>query len=365
MTPRSRFPITILFLFLAAIGGAQTIQPPYNASYTYTDLGAVPGLPTPYGGLTFLPSNSNTIVIGGSANNSAGALYTIGVVRGAGNHITGLTGSATLFSAGEFNDGGVVFGPGGVLFYTRYPVNEIGQIEPGSTVNDKIIDLDTLGFSSSVGALNFVPAGLPAAGQLKIAIYPGGNWYTASYAPDGTGTYNITAPVLNTTITGGPEGFVYVPAGSPVFPASSMLISEYGANVVSTYQFDASGNPIPATRVVFISGLTGAEGAVIDPVTGDFLFSTFGAANHVIVVQGFAIPQGQTPTPTATLTPAGVATATPTRTATPTSTASATATFTPVLGGAPAVVPTLSFPMLALLGLALAGSALWLIVRRS
>lgn len=202
----------ILLLFLGvAVAGAQTIQPPYNASYTLSDIGSVPGLPAPYGGLAFLPSNPNVIVIGGAANTAQGALYSIGVVRGAQNHITGFTGTAALYSEGQFNDGGVVFGPGGVLFYTRYAVNEIGQVEPGSAVNDKIIDLDPLGVASSVGALNFVPAGFPGAGQMKIVSYDAGTWYTAAFSPDGTGTFNITSATLNTTISGGPEGFSYVP----------------------------------------------------------------------------------------------------------------------------------------------------------
>jgi hypothetical protein len=196
--------------------------------------------------------------------------------------------------------------------------------------------------------MNFVPGGFPGAGQLKIVSYDTGQWYTASFAPDGSGTYDITSPVLNTTIDVGPEGFVYVPVGSPIFPSgTSMLVSEYGNDVVSTYQIDGSGNPNPASRAVVISGLTGAEGAVIDPVTGDFLFSTFGGSNQVIVVQGFAPPP--------TNTPAGVPTSTPT----PTNTA-VPPTATP---GSAAVVPTLSFPMLALFGLMLAAAA-FLLMRR-
>lgn len=327
----------------------QTIQPPYDAVYTLTDLGAVSGLPTPYGGLDFLPGNPNVIVIGGTANAAGGALYSIGVVRNGSSQIIGLSGSATLYSEGQFNDGGVVFGPGGVLFYTRFPNNEVGEIKPGSSINDKIVDLTALGVSSSVGALNFVPAGFPGAGQLKIVSYDTDEWYTAAYSADGSGTYNITSAVLNTTIQGGPEGFIYVPVGSPIFPANSMLVSEYGNDVVSTYQFDGSGNPIPATRALFVNGLTGAEGAVIDPVTGDFLFSTFGTTNHVIVVRGFAIPP--TPAPTSTPGP-GV---TPTQPPVP--------TVTPIPGGAPVDVPTLSSFMLAMLGLVLAAIAM-LVVRR-
>ena len=289
MGSRRLLLVAALLLFVCvAVAGAQTIQPPYNSSYTLSDIGSVPGLPTPYGGLAFLPSNSNVIVIGGAANTAQGAFYSIGVVRDAQHHITGFTGTAALYSEGQLNDGGVVFGPGGVLFYTRWPENQIGQVEPGSAVNDKIIDLGPLGVAPSVGALNFVPAGFPGTGQMKIVSYDAGTWYTAAFSPDGTGTFNITSATLNTTISGGPEGFTYVPIGSPIFPSgTSMLVSEYDAGVVSTYQIDANANPVPASRAVFIRDLTGAEGAVIDPVTGDFLFSTFEEGNRVIVVRGF------------------------------------------------------------------------------
>jgi hypothetical protein len=339
---------TIVLGAAAGMSG-QTIQPPYNSIYTLTDLGVVSGLPTPYGGLDFLASNTNVLVIGGSANNASGAMYTVGVARDSQNHVTGFTGPATFFSAGQFNDGGVVFGPGNVLFYTRYPTNEVGEVKPGSTITDKVVDLTSLGISgpevqgshksrngpsggalSSVGALNFVPGGFPGAGALKIVSFDTGNWYTASYSPDGTGTYNITSAVLNTTIQGGPEGFIYVPPGSPIFPSNSMLVSEYDNDVVSTYTFDGGANPVPATRAIFINGLTGAEGAVIDPLTGDFLFSTFGAVNHVIVVRGFAIP----PTPGPTPPP-----------------------------GPTATVPMLSPELLSVLGVALAAVALYLIRR--
>jgi hypothetical protein len=347
-----------LLLVAAAPASGQTIQPPYDLVYTLSSLGSVPGLPTLYGGLTFLTGNSNVIVIGGLANGASGTFYSIGVVRNGSNHITGFTGTAAVFSQGQFNDGGVVFGPSNVLFYTRFPSNEVGEVKSGSTTTDKVVALTPLGIGSSVGALNFVPGGFPGAGQLKIVSYSTGQWYTASFAPDGSGTYDITAPVLNTTINVGPEGFVYVPVGSPVFASgTSMLVAEYGNDVIGTYQIDGSGNPVPASRAVFIDGLTGAEGAVIDPVTGDFLFSTFGGSNQVVVVQGFAPPPTNTPAGVATSTP------TPTNTAVP-ATITPTTTRTPTPGVTVAVsVPTLSFPMLALLGLMLAAAAFFLMRR--
>ena len=350
---RGRLLVSLLTAIAATASwaAAQTIQPPYDSVYTLTDLGPVANLPTPYGGLDFLSGNPNVIVIGGAANTASGQLFTVNLVRNAQNQVIGFSGGATLFSDGAFNDGGVVFGPGGVLFYTRFPTNEVGEVKPGSTITDKIVDLTPLGIlgpmsatlkrahapagaASSVGALNFVPPGFPGAGQLKIVSFDTANWYTAAYAPDGTGTYNITSAVLNTTIQGGPEGFIYVPPGSPVFPASSMLVSEYDNDVVTAYQFDGSANPNPASRAVFISGLTGAEGAVIDPLTGDFLFSTFGAVNHVIVVRGFAIPPTPPPGPT------------------------------PTIPGPTTEVPALSGPMLVFLGFALAAVAVLLISTR-
>jgi hypothetical protein len=76
-----------------------------------------------------------------------------------------------------------------------------------------------------------------------------------------------------------------------------MLLSEFSAGVVSTYKLNASGDPMVASRQVFVDGLDGAEGAVIDPVTGDFIFSTFGnTVDHLVEVQGF-VPPAAVPEP--------------------------------------------------------------------
>jgi hypothetical protein len=69
-----------------------------------------------------------------------------------------------------------------------------------------------------------------------------------------------------------------------------MLVAEYSAGTVGSYTIDANGNPVLASRHDFITGLTGAEGAAIDPLTGDFFFSTFGSGNQVFQVRGFTAP---------------------------------------------------------------------------
>jgi hypothetical protein len=268
---------------------APVLAPTYSGSYSLVSLGSVPGLPPLYGGLTFL--DNNTLLIGGNANTAAGRLYTIDVVRDGSNQITGFSGTATVFgSVGDFNDGGVVFGPGGVLFTAQWPVNMLGQTLPGSTDEDRVDDLDPLGVVPSPGGLMFVPDSHPGAGELKLVSWAGGQWYTLDLAPDGSGTFDILSATLETTIAGGPEGIAYVPLGSALFPNPSVLVSEYSAGNVAVYEVDANGDPIVATRVTFISGLTGAEGAVIDPLTGDFLFSTFGGGNQIIRVSGFEAP---------------------------------------------------------------------------
>lgn len=324
---------------LVVLGGARSagavaaIDPAYASEYTLADLGSVTDLPARYGGLTFLPSDANTIIIGGAANGGSGKIYRVGVVRGAGGHITGFSGAATVYSDGVNNDGGVVFGPGGVLFLARWPSNEIGQIKPGSA-DTKVVGLTALGVASSIGGINFVPTGFPGAGQLKVVSYNTAKWYSLPFTPDGIGTYDFGTAVEEATISGGPEGFIYVPPGSPLFTDyKQILVSEYGAGSVTTYDIDANGDPVPTTRKLFVAGLSGAEGAVIDPVTGDFLFSTFGGGDHVIQVQGFAPP------PTTTTT-SSTTTSSTTTTSTSNTSSSSSSTSTSTTNTKPLPPPT-------------------------
>ena len=118
---------------------------------------------------------------------------------------------------------------------------------------------------------------------------------------DGAGTYDLAnvREIVDSRIDGGPEGFVYVTTGSPQFSGPSLLVSEYGVDEVAAYQVDANGDPVIATRRPVITGLDGAEGALLDPVTGDFLFSTFGGGSRVVAVRGFRAPAAQLPPPVA------------------------------------------------------------------
>jgi hypothetical protein len=279
----------------SGVANAQTLGSDFSAAYAITDLGSITDLPPLYGGLTF--ENANTLIIGGTANEEAGLLYQVSVLRDpVSQSITGF-GAASVFRSGTigaYNDGGVAFGLGGVLFTSRWPVNELGQTKPGSQAEDKIIDLGALGVAPSHAALNFVPAGFGGAGLLKLVSWEGGEWYSASLVPDGNGTFDLAGlsqvdlGTVDGNLPGGPEGFVYVSGANPGFGGlPSLLVAEYSVGNVAVYQVDASGDPIGASRRDFITGLEGAEGAVLDPVTGDFLFSTFGGGDRVIRVSGF------------------------------------------------------------------------------
>ena len=128
----------------AASAQAPEIAPPFDDAYTATDIGTPPGVPANLGGLTLKAGTTDRLLIGGAANRTAGALYEIGVVRDGSGHITAFSGTATRFADAANNDGGITYGPGGVLFLARYPNNEIGQTRPGSAITDKVVPLAPL-----------------------------------------------------------------------------------------------------------------------------------------------------------------------------------------------------------------------------
>ncbi|MEZ5964833.1 MAG: hypothetical protein R3F56_13390 [Planctomycetota bacterium] len=285
--------LSSLSLALVASTAAQQLAPPFDQSYSFVSLGTPPGVPGSLGGCTFKIGDPDALFICGAANGSSGQLFRIGLTRDAQRNITGFSGPAVLVSSAANNDGGLEFGPGGVLFFTRYSMNELGMIKPGSTAPDKVVALTPLGMPASVGSLRLVPAGFPNSGKLKLASYNAGRFATADLVPDGNGTFDVLNLTLGTTPGGGPEGIFYVPPDSPQFTNfTAMLVCEYSNGAVAAYTIDGNGDPVPATRRPFLTGLSGAEGAAIDPISGNFVFSTFGGGNQVLAVRGFGLPCG-------------------------------------------------------------------------
>ncbi|MBK8979197.1 MAG: hypothetical protein IPM29_25150 [Planctomycetes bacterium] len=279
----------LLIVVMGAALSAQVVQPPFNTNYALRSLGAVPGVPTPYGGLTFKYDDRDLLLIGGNANNGLGAIYAIRVTRDMHGRVNGFQGTATQLATAPNIDGGLQYGPSNVLFFTQYPLNQVGQIKAGSTSPDKLIQLSTVGYvGASPGALTFVPPGYPGAGAIKICAYSGGAFHDARVSPDGTGTFDITNVSLRAALPGGPEGLLYPPPGSPLLlDYATVILSNYSNGAIEVYDLDAAGDPLPGTRRVMVSGLGGAEGATVDASSGSFLFSTFGSGSQVIVIDGF------------------------------------------------------------------------------
>lgn len=288
--------ISLLIFSLQEINGQNLGTTFQNLGYTIDNLGSLPNnVPTRYGGIEFKYDNSNVLLAGGNANEFNGAIYAVDVVRNANNQIIDFS-TASFFANANDNlgtsiDGGLDYGPENVLFYVTYIGNSLGQIKPESTGPDKIINLSLTGWTaSSTGALQFVPEGFSGAGRLKISSWSDGVWYDAQVIPDGNGTYDIS---LESSMNLGQdvEGFIYVKGGNAGFPNDAVLIGSYNTGIIFSYDIDENGNPILATKRVFIENIGNYEGATVDPITGDFFFVDWGGANEVITVRGFEKPE--------------------------------------------------------------------------
>jgi hypothetical protein len=279
----------------AAVGAAlpsQTVQPPFSAIYTIANIGSVPGIPFAYyyGGITFDRDDPNVLLVSRwNAPAATPSLYAARVVRDAQGHVTGFSGTATATRQLPGIDGGLDYHPSGVLFYTRYITNEVAQLEPGSIAPDRI---DPLLTPTTVGGLAIVPAGLPGAGRLKTLRWPNGVWTDATLAPDGNGTFNIVGETQMAQLAGGPDGFVYLPTNAPFFNGADLLVAEYSAGRIVTYQVDANGDPIPTTLQVVVDQIAGAFSFALDPVTHDVLHINWNSA-LIDVIQGSGLACGQ------------------------------------------------------------------------
>ena len=290
-----KFTETLAALAAIAISSpllAQTVAPEFARNYVVRDIGPPPGVPTNLGGLTIREDQPNVLYIGGAANGLTAKIYTVPVTRDSAGRIIGFgCGTAVEFCAANGvsggHDGGLEFGPGNVLFYTTFPDNLVGQVRPGEFSPAQHIHLSSFGVAASTGTLRFVPAGFAGAGRLKIASYNTSLWYDTTVVPLRDGTYTLAPLSPAIQLIGGPEGIAYIKAGSPNFTQDSVLLCEYSSGGVVAYTIDGNGDPIASTRRVVITGLVGAEGATFDPISGDFLFSTFGSGNRIIALSGF------------------------------------------------------------------------------
>lgn len=276
-------------------GSDAVIAAPYNMYYTAYDLGPPPGIPDPLGGTTVLISDQNTLLIGGGSENATGAIYSIGVTRDACHHIVGWNGTATVVATTPYVDANLVYVNHDLLLYTEWPEYKIAELAGAATTPSSETDLTALGIVTTgdegPGGLGIVPPGLAAAGEVRIVTWPAGNWYhvaTTSAPP----TLAINSIATTTAVPNQPGGFAYVPAGSPGFSTQAIIMAEWGStNQVAVYDVDASGDPMAGTRRPFFSMFPMPWGAYFEPVTGDYLFLSWGTGDdHVYLVTGFVPP---------------------------------------------------------------------------
>jgi hypothetical protein len=272
---------------------AQEILPPFNHAYALRSLGAFPDVPISYAALVFSREDPDVLLVGGTANAGTSALYAIRVHRSASRHIDGLS-PAVLWASTPYLDGGASFHPDGTLFVSRYPINEIGELRPGSVAIDKSVSLGDAGVPVSISGLAFVPWGYPGERTLKVLTYSTGEWYEVGIVPDGQGTFDVTQVSLRTTLRPGSDTMTFVPPGSPEFASyGSVLVTEWDGGCVAAYDVDERGDPRLETRREFVRNIRALEGICADPITGDFFLATSGlglAPNRAFVVTGFGAP---------------------------------------------------------------------------
>jgi hypothetical protein len=259
----------------------QTIQPPYSNSYTFINLGVLE--PSIYaGGLAYLDEGS--LLFDRGAEFGQYGIYAIPVTRDGNGHVTAF-GTPTPYASMQYSDGGLAFGPGGILFATGWPTNTLYEYKPGSTSADLTLDLTPLGVASSVGTLQFVPRGYPDANGFKIISLAGGQWYDATLTPNSSGTYDVSNVVATVSTAYGTEGVFYVPPGSPQFNVPTVLVSNAEYFYIYAYALDSDGNA-SGSPSAFMTGLTYPYGGTFDPISGDLLVDEAYRAG-VIEIRGF------------------------------------------------------------------------------
>jgi hypothetical protein len=277
-------------------GAGVALAAPFDQLYQVYDLGIVPGVPSPLGGTVISATDPNKLLVAGGSETADGGIYSIGVTRDMCGHIIGFIGTATRIASTPYVDANLIYMSNNLMLYTEWPQYTLSQIETTSTMPARRTDLRSFGMpaiDSSPGGLGRVPANLGPAGELRLVTWPAGGWYHAAATQVGT-LMDVTGLTQTATLPNQPGGFAYVPAGSPGFPKQSLIVAEWRATPedrVAVYEVDAQGDPVVATRREFFKEFPRPWGAYFEPVTGDYMFLSWGQApDRLYIVQGFVPP---------------------------------------------------------------------------
>ena len=248
--------------------------------------------------MVFKQGNPNKLLIVGDTGAPSGTIYEIELTRDAAGFESGYAGTAAVLATAPSADGGLGYGPGGVLMYTTWPSNTLCQILPGSGAANRVIDLTVLGVGASTGGLAVTPNVFAGASKLRLTSYDQSEWYSADLVPDGMGTFDVANLALRSAVTNGqggpawPESILYVAANQPGFLTDSVLVCNWNWDSVGAYGIDAAGDLDPSLRRDFLLSYQCA-GSAVDPLTGAFLFPAY-SGSSVLVVKPVAAGVGTT-----------------------------------------------------------------------
>lgn len=284
---KKKFLAAFAAVCLHVPSAAQIVVPSGYSATTITNATGI-GVPGPLGGITFSPDGA-TLFVGGAANGALGAVYAAPVVRDPVTQSVVALGPATSFHAAPFIDGGLAIDPAGTFLYTTFPTNELGQFNGATSAS---IPLPAA--SLTTGGLCFGHAASPFAGTLFVSSYSNGDVFTCALSPNGNGTSTPTALTLWAELPPGSEGIAFVPSGPA---AGDLLVTNYGLGSISLIDVEPStglpvGGASGVTLLTFATGISGGEGFAFDPVTNDFLVSTFQGFpfDSIVRISGFAGP---------------------------------------------------------------------------
>lgn len=275
----------VALAFAPSPARAQVMGGAWAADYSIANIGSAPGVPGFYGGIVFARGDATRLLVGGNANTSIGAVYSIRVQRDALGHIIGFKAGASKLADAPFIDGGLAYAPNGVLLYTAFPINVLGQIRPGANAPSKTTLLSGLGVGGSVGGCGVVPSASNGALRLKLTSPGISRWYDAPLINDGFGTFDVGLATPHGPAVPSAGAMAFVSAGEPGFAAATALVTSCNG-FVGAYSLDANGD-IVAGLGSFVLSLAGcADGMTIDPLTGDLLIATWDL-KRIYVVRGF------------------------------------------------------------------------------
>jgi hypothetical protein len=278
-----------LFLIAATSrASAQVIGGPWSGHYSVANLGSAPGVPGYYGGVAFAPDDASHLLIGGNANTSIGAVYSIRVQRDSTGHIVGFASSAAKLADAPFVDGGLAFAPGDVLLYTAFPINVLGQIQPGASGPSKTTLLAGLGVGGSAGGCAVVQPTPGGPLRLKLTSPGISRWYDAPLTPDGSGGFDVGLATPRGPAVPSAGSMAYVEAGQPGFAVDTALVTSCNG-FVGAYSVDSNGD-IATLLGSFVLSMAGcADGMTLDPLTGDLVIAVWDL-KRIHVVRGFTAP---------------------------------------------------------------------------